>query len=110
MKEQRKPGLNVKLPSKSCDDRHCPFHGSIRIRGRMFIGTVISKDTHKTAKVQWTRQYLIKKYERFEKRLSKVSVHNPRCIDAQVGDLVRIAETRPISKTKKFVILEILEK
>ncbi len=52
----------------------------------------------------------MQKYERYEKKRTKLHVHNPECIDANIGDIVRIAETRPISKTKNFVIIENLGK
>lgn len=108
--KQKTIGLQVKTPSKICEDRNCPFHGTIKIRGRLFTGTVVSKDTHKTAKIKWQRQQLVKKYERFEQRISKLKTHNPKCIDANIGDIVLVAETRPISKTKKSVIVEVLKK
>jgi small subunit ribosomal protein S17 len=33
--------------------------------------------------------------------------HNPPCINAKEGDVVKIAECRPLSKTKKFVVIEV---
>ena len=41
------------------------------------------------------------------KKRSKLHAHNPPCIDAKPGDIVTIAECRPISKTKSFVIVEV---
>ncbi len=35
--------------------------------------------------------------------------HNPPCIDAKVGDRVRIGECRPLAKTVSFVVIEKLE-
>ena len=110
MKKEKNIGINVKKPTEKCEDKKCPFHGSIKLRGRVFVGTITSKDTHKTAKITWSRQHLLKKYERLEKRKSGVKVHNPSCIDANVGDLVKVIETRPISKTKNFVIVEKIER
>lgn len=54
------------------------------------------------------RSYLkkIRKYERYEKRTSKIHAHNPPCINAQAGDTVKIMECRPLSKTKSFVVVE----
>ena len=37
-------------------------------------------------------------------------MHNPDCIDAKEGNLVKIMECRPLSKTKNFVIVEVLGK
>src|SRR3989344_5457977 len=43
---------------------------------------------------------------RHEKRLSKIQVHIPDSIEVKEGDIVKIAECRPLSKTKHFVIIE----
>jgi small subunit ribosomal protein S17 len=48
----------------------------------------------------------IPKYERYEKRTSKYSAHCSPCMKVEVGDEVRIAECRPISKTISFVTIE----
>lgn len=73
-------------------------------RGRTFVGTVIKAKMHQTATVEWERRRYNAKYERYEKRRSRVKAHNP--ISAVHGDKVKIAECRPISKTKKFIIIE----
>ena len=106
MKKKKNIGIEVKAPSKSCNDKHCPFHGNLKVRGRILKGTVISKDVNKTAKIEFPRLFYLNKYERFEKRRSRIKVHNPPCIDAQVGDVVKIISCKPISKTKNFVIIE----
>jgi small subunit ribosomal protein S17 len=49
------------------------------------------------------------KYERFEKRQSKIHAHNPPCLEAKAGDRVKIAECRPLSKTKSYVVVEVLK-
>ena len=51
----------------------------------------------------------IAKFERYEKRQSKIHAHNPSCLDAKIGDRVKIAECRPISKTKSYVVVEVLK-
>ena len=61
---------------------------------------------HRTATVEWDRRYVIPKYERYEKRTSIYSAHCPHCIKVKVGDRVRIAECRPLSKTTSFVAIE----
>ncbi|RME55511.1 30S ribosomal protein S17 [Candidatus Woesearchaeota archaeon] len=110
-KEQaaRNIGLDVKPPKESCNDPHCAFHGSVAVRGRVFVGNVIKQDINKTVTVEWPRQNYLYKYERFEKRRSRVKVHNPPCLNVKVGDKVKIIETRPISKTKNFVVIEKVE-
>jgi len=110
VKKAKNIGVKVKSPTKECNDNKCPFHGDLSMRGRTFTGIVIKRDVHKTATVEWSRKIKIPKYERFEKKRTKVRVHNPPCIDAKEGDKVKIMECRPLSKTKNFVIIENLGK
>lgn len=102
----RNIGIEVDSINSSCTDSHCAFHGKISLRGREFVGTVAKAAAQKTAVVSWVRLFFLPKYQRYEKRRSKLHVHNPSCINAQVGDRVRIVECRPISKTKNFIIVE----
>lgn len=106
MKTQNNIGIKVNLPSKSCDDKKCPFHGNLKVRGQMFEGRIIKASTSKTAQIEFQRLYSLPKFERFEKRRTRLQVHNPPCINAQLGDQVKIIACRPISKTKNFVIIE----
>ncbi len=99
-------GITVKSPDKECEDPKCPFHGSLSIRGRNLTGHVVAKDIHRSATVEITSKKFVSKYERFTTRRTKIRVHNPPCINAQVGEQVMIFETRPISKTKHFVIVQ----
>jgi len=92
-----------------CNDKKCPIHGNIKLRGRTFTGTIIKKDTHRSATIEFPRFYYIKKYERYEKRRTKLHVHNPSCINAKKDDKVIINECRPLSKTKNFVITKIVK-
>jgi|TARA_Y100000310_G_scaffold345671_1_gene468062 small subunit ribosomal protein S17 len=103
-------GIKVAKPADKCKDDNCPFHGKLRCRGRIFTGTIVSVKMQKTAIVEWEYRQFLKKYERYEKRGSRVKVHNPACINASEGDVVKIMECRPLSKTKNFVIVEILGK
>ena len=41
-------------------------------------------------------------------RSSRISAHIPDCINAKAGDNVKIMECRPLSKTKKFVVVEVI--
>ncbi|MBW3013126.1 30S ribosomal protein S17 [Candidatus Woesearchaeota archaeon] len=104
-------GIDVPVPETECkDDKHCPFHGGLKLRGKIFTATVVASKMTKTATVQRSRQYYLPKYQRYEKRKSKFRVHNPVCINAKEGDEVQIMESRPISKTKRFVIIKVLNK
>ena len=73
----------------------------------MLSGVVKKIDAFKTATITFERVHPLPKYERYEKRTSKIRVHNPPCLNAQPGDKVTAVETRPISKTKNFVIIEV---
>jgi small subunit ribosomal protein S17 len=81
----------------------------ISTRGKSFVGKVVSAKMHKTVVVEWERRVLVPKYNRYTKRRSKVSSHNPDEINAQEGDFVRIKEVRPLSKTKNFTVTEIVK-
>ncbi len=111
MKESSKNiGIKVKLPRKSCNDNNCPFHGRLKCRGKIFAVIVVSTKMQKTATVEFERRYYLPKYERYEKRRTRIKCHNPSCINAKDGDIVRISECKPLSKTKNFVIIENLGK
>jgi small subunit ribosomal protein S17 len=98
--------LTFKKPKKTCDDRNCPFHGELAIRGRILDGLVVSAKMDKTVIVERDYLHYIPKFLRHERRRSRIASHNPPCIDAKENDRVRIAECRPISKTVSFVVVE----
>jgi small subunit ribosomal protein S17 len=70
---------------------------------------VVSDKMENTVVVMRKFEKKATKYERFEKRQSKIHAHNPPCIEAKEGDRVRIAECRPLSKTKSYVVVEVLK-
>jgi small subunit ribosomal protein S17 len=107
--EAKNIGIVAAKPVNRCDDKNCPFHGKINLRGRVLTGEVISAKMRKTAVFNLERRHYIQKFERYETRRTRLKVHNPECISAKQGDKVRIAECRPLSKTKKFVIIERIE-
>src|SRR5512136_352333 len=105
-KKLRNIGLNVKPPSDSCNDQDCPFHGTLPVRGQVILGTVKSTKRQNTVSVEREFMHYVKKYERYEKRTSTYHAHCPSCMNLNVGDTVRIAECRPLSKTVSFVTIE----
>jgi len=98
-------GVKVKAPKESCNDVKCPWHGKLPVRGRVFVGHVIRAKSKKSITVAWDYLSYVPKYERYERRRSKVFAYNPECINAKEGDKVVIAECRPLSKTKSFVVV-----
>ena len=105
-KEVRNIGLNVKIPTKTCGDRNCPFYGFLPVRGLVITGLVSSVKIQKSILVKKEYMHFVPKYERYEKRTSSYAAHCPPCIEAKIGDKVRIAECRPLSKTISFVTIE----
>lgn len=101
--------LGIKAPKKPCTDQKCPFHGCLNVKKELAQGIVIKKDAHHSATIEWKRPYFVSKYERYEIRRSRLRVHNPPCLNAQVGQNVLAAKTRPLSKNKTFVILQIIK-
>lgn len=71
------------------------------------VGTVVAKDMKKTVKVEVERQIRHPLYKKTVRRSKSFLVHDEfeKC---KVGDMVRIIETRPISKRKKWRILEVI--
>ena len=108
MKFMRNIGIQqvTNTPEKPCEDKHCPYHGKIPVRGRVFEGIVTSTKRQKTVTVRRDYLYKVKKYRRYERRNSKQSVHCPPCIPVQEGDTVLFMETRKISKTVSSVVIE----
>ncbi|NPA17212.1 30S ribosomal protein S17 [Persephonella sp.] len=72
-----------------------------------FIGKVVSNKMDKTVVVAVERQLPHPLYGKRIKKTSKFYAHDPdnRCKE---GDIVRIRESRPISKLKRWVVVEIL--
>jgi len=100
--------LGVTAPKNECTDMKCPFHGALAVKKEFAKGVIVKKDINHSATIEWKRPYYVPKYERYEVRKSKMRVHNPACIDAPVGEMVLVARTRPLSKTKNHVILKLL--
>ncbi|MFH8080631.1 MAG: 30S ribosomal protein S17 [Candidatus Aenigmatarchaeota archaeon] len=99
-------GYDVKPPEGVCNDRSCPFHGKLPVRGKIIQGKVVSDRMQNTVIVRVDYLHYVPKYERYERRLSRIPAHNPPCINAKKDDIVKIAECRPLSKTKAFVVIE----
>ncbi len=93
----------------SCADKFCPKHGEkpLKLRGRIFQGEVIKKFP-KRAVISFERMFYVRKYERYEKRKTKIHARLPDCLKDKidVGDTIRIAECRPISKMIHFVVID----
>lgn len=78
-------------------------------RRKEFTGIVISDKMQKTVIVRTMHLSKHKKYSKTIKRHNKFKVHDENG-SAKLGDTVRIEETRPLSKDKRFRIVEIIKK
>ena len=72
------------------------------------IGTVISNKMQKTVTVTVERLVQHPEYKKYYKRRSKFQAHDEKG-KCQVSDLVEIIETRPLSKTKRWMVKKILQ-
>ncbi|MCS7162237.1 MAG: 30S ribosomal protein S17 [Bacteroidia bacterium] len=80
-----------------------------RGRRKEFVGVVVSNRMQKTIIVRVERTEIHPLYKKPVRRFRKFVAHDERQ-EAQVGDLVRIMETRPLSRTKRWRLVEILQK
>jgi small subunit ribosomal protein S17 len=76
---------------------------------KTLIGTVVSNRMEKSVVVRIERRKLHPLYKKYITRTKKIKAHdeNNTC---QIGDLVKVIESRPLSKNKRWRLLEILEK
>lgn len=102
----RNIGIDANPPKNECSDPKCCWHGQMPVRGNIVKGKVVAAKSQKTAIILREFLHFLSKYERYERRKSKITAYNPACIDAKEGDTVTIAECRPLSKTKSFIIIE----
>ncbi len=108
-------GLDVETPPEpenpeEYDYEKCPFYGELSVRGQTLEGTVVSTDMDKTVVVEREYDVAVPKYNRYMKRRSRIPAHVPGVLEPlSVGDTVKIAECRPLSKTKSHVVVEVTE-
>ncbi|MDE1860917.1 MAG: 30S ribosomal protein S17 [Candidatus Micrarchaeota archaeon] len=93
-----------------CNDPKCSIHGDVKVRGIQLEGLVASDKAKKTVVVEVDYTKYVYKYERYLRKRSRIPAHNPDCINAKKGNIVRIAETRRLSKTKSFVVTGVVKK
>lgn len=87
--------MNVMSEKKSCK--------------KTLVGEVVSDRMDKTIVVEIVRQVSHPRYHKIIKRTTKIHAHDEKN-ECHVKDIVKIAESRPISKTKAWVLVEIVRK
>lgn len=100
-------GIKVKEPERECTDKHCPFHGTLAVRGRLFDGKVTGDKARQTITLQKESPVYYSKFKRYARSKSTIHAHVPECIDVESGDHVLTAECRPISKSVSYVVVEV---
>ena len=75
---------------------------------KFFVGTVVSDKMDKTIVVSVDTFDIDRIYKKRVKKSTKFHVHDEKEV-AHVGDTVKFMETRPLSKTKRFVLVEVLK-
>jgi small subunit ribosomal protein S17 len=80
-----------------------------RRRRKVRMGQVVSDKMDKTIVVMLERQFPHPSYSRIVRRTSRIKVHDENN-ECRVGDVVRVMETRPLSKEKRWRLLEVVRK
>ncbi len=76
---------------------------------KQLVGKVVSDKMNKTRTVLVERRTRHATYGKIIKRISKFKIHDEKN-SSKIGDIIRAIETRPLSKTKCWRLIEILEK
>jgi len=73
------------------------------------MGRVVSRSGEKSAVIELERLVKHPTYGKYIRRRKKLHVHDEKN-ECQVGDLIRVMETRPVSKLKRWRLVEVLER
>jgi len=82
---------------------------AIKIGKKQFVGQVVSDKMEKTITVRVTTKALHPLYKKYVTRSKKYKAHDENG-DAHTGDTVRIIESRPMSKDKRWRLVEVVER
>ena len=96
-----------KVVGTICDDVRCPFHGNLKVRGKIFEGKVTKKFPTRVV-IEFERMVYSRKYERYFKANTKIHAKLPDCIADEINldDLIKVQECRPLSKIIHFVVIK----
>ena len=82
---------------------------TVRNNRKIREGLVVSNKMNKTVVIAIVERVRHPKYDKFVLRTKKLYAHD-ETNDVQVGDKVRVMETRPLSKSKRWRVVEVLER
>ncbi len=98
------------MASEKCEDKKCFRHGGLKLRGETLSGKVVSAKSRHTVIVERSTTQYFQKYRKWARGKSHIAAHNPPCINAKPGDMVDLAETRKLSKTKAWTVVGLTQK
>jgi small subunit ribosomal protein S17 len=96
-------------PDKAPETGAVAAPGVARAKRKERVGEVISNKMAKTIIVQVERRYPHPRFKKVVTGYKRLYAHDEKS-EAKVGDRVRIEETRPVSKTKRWRLVEVVEK
>lgn len=107
-------GLGFKTPKAAVNgtyiDSKCPFTGNVSIRGRIMRATVRSTKMKRTVIIRRNYLHFVNKYQRYMKRHKNFAVHCSPAFEPKVGDDVVVGQCRPLSKTVRYNVLQVISK
>jgi small subunit ribosomal protein S17 len=105
--KQKVKRAEARVDAPVVEDQHAPEHGPGRPKVRQ--GIVVSDKADKTVVVRVDIARRHKRYHKILRSSMTLHVHDERN-DAHAGDTVRVQECRPMSRTKRWRLLEVLER
>jgi small subunit ribosomal protein S11e len=107
-------GLGFKTPKAAVEgkyiDQKCPFTGNVSIRGRIIRAQVRSTKMKRSIVIRRNYLHFINKYQRYMKRHKNFTVHCSPCFEPAVGDNVIVGQCRPLSKTVRYNVLQVVSR
>ena len=104
---EMEPSKGVYMSDK-CEDKKCFRHGGVKVRGEQLVGKVVSAKGKHTVIVERSVTDYLAKYRKYARGHSHIAAHNPPCLAAKVGDVVELSETRKLSKTKAWTVVNVV--
>ncbi len=109
MGEQVEPAENAEQAETAEQAGGAEVGAAARLRRKVRTGVVVSDQNDKTVTVLVERQFAHRLYTKQIRKTKKYHAHDEKN-QYRNGDVVRITETRPLSKTKRWRVLELLER
>jgi small subunit ribosomal protein S17 len=106
---EQTPEDTAATPASGPSTRDAEAPAGVRARRKVRVGVVVSDRMDKTVLVRVDRRVRHPLYKKTVARSNKLAAHD-ETNDAHVGDTVKVMETRPLSKSKRWRVVEIVER